>query len=269
MHQQLVLEEKFSKKQIFYYGGMFLLILLSIINFFIDSRYSQTVDFIILAIFFLDTCYRVIQSEHRWKYVFTHPLEIIALIPISASFRSVRLIPLIIQVLRFTTIGKRYLLPAIHVLNQTILGRFFWYFVLLVFVVPLPLLWYEPGMKNYGTLMWWTIETVTTVGYGDIAIKTTIGRVIAVILMVMGVGLIGMISSTLMQLMTRPEPIAAKLDEIALMEEVPKPAKTKQPPKKPSATALKLTDIQQLQQLLEKEKQQLLKQQTAAKKKEE
>ena len=42
---------------------------------------------------------------------------------------------------------------------------------------------FEPDIKNYSDGLWFALVTITTVGYGDIALKTTIGRVIASALM--------------------------------------------------------------------------------------
>ncbi len=44
---------------------------------------------------------------------------------------------------------------------------------------------------------WWTIVTMTTVGYGDISPHSAGGRVIAVIVMLFGIGLLGMFSATI------------------------------------------------------------------------
>lgn len=44
--------------------------------------------------------------------------------------------------------------------------------------------------------LWWAIATTTTVGYGDISPHTEIGRVVAVVLMLLGIGLIGSVTST-------------------------------------------------------------------------
>ena len=45
--------------------------------------------------------------------------------------------------------------------------------------------------------MWWSITTTTTVGYGDLTRFTPTGRLIAVLLMIGGIGLVGLITATL------------------------------------------------------------------------
>ncbi len=45
--------------------------------------------------------------------------------------------------------------------------------------------------------MWWSITTITTVGYGDIYPVTGAGRFVAVALMVGGVSLLGVVTATL------------------------------------------------------------------------
>ena len=44
---------------------------------------------------------------------------------------------------------------------------------------------------------WWTIVTMTTVGYGDFAPETLQGRVFAVIIMFAGISLIAMLTATI------------------------------------------------------------------------
>ena len=44
--------------------------------------------------------------------------------------------------------------------------------------------------------MWWSITTVITVGYGDVYPVTNTGRVIAVLLMIGGISLVGVVTAS-------------------------------------------------------------------------
>jgi voltage-gated potassium channel Kch len=52
------------------------------------------------------------------------------------------------------------------------------------------------NIHNYPDALWWAIVTVTTVGYGDRFPVTGGGRTVAVILMLVGIGLIGVLTAT-------------------------------------------------------------------------
>jgi voltage-gated potassium channel len=47
------------------------------------------------------------------------------------------------------------------------------------------------NIKNAEDALWWSFVTITTVGYGDKFPVTTEGRIIAMVLMTVGVGLFG------------------------------------------------------------------------------
>jgi voltage-gated potassium channel len=73
--------------------------------------------------------------------------------------------------------------------------------VLLVYAASLAVLQAERSdpsahIKNFGDAVWWSITTITTVGYGDFYPVTTQGRLVAVLLMIGGISLIGMITAT-------------------------------------------------------------------------
>lgn len=56
----------------------------------------------------------------------------------------------------------------------------------------------SPGanINTFGDALWWAASTVTTVGYGDRYPVTTEGRVIAVLLMLVGIALVGSITAS-------------------------------------------------------------------------
>ena len=51
--------------------------------------------------------------------------------------------------------------------------------------------------KSFSDSLWWALVTVTTVGYGDIVPVSLFGKWIAVLLMLVGIGTIGMLTSAL------------------------------------------------------------------------
>jgi voltage-gated potassium channel len=56
-----------------------------------------------------------------------------------------------------------------------------------------------PGatINSFGKALWWSITTVTTVGYGDVYPVTNTGRIIAVLLMIGGISLVGVVTAAL------------------------------------------------------------------------
>jgi voltage-gated potassium channel len=52
--------------------------------------------------------------------------------------------------------------------------------------------------------LWWAVVTTTTVGYGDVSPVTGEGRLIAVALMVVGIGFIGVFTATITSFFLQP-----------------------------------------------------------------
>ena len=72
-------------------------------------------------------------------------------------------------------------------------------FTLLVTIVAalLAFLLDREDFPTYGLSIWWALQTVTTVGYGDFVPTNTEGRVIGSIVMVVGIGFLAVITASI------------------------------------------------------------------------
>ncbi len=84
----------------------------------------------------------------------------------------------------------------------------------------------EKTYPNIGDGLWWAIQTVTTVGYGDLVPASTAGRLVAALVMVVGIGFLTVITAAItsafvesarrrVQGAPQPDPVSAKLDQIS------------------------------------------------------
>lgn len=225
---------------------MFSLVIVSIVTLETAPFFSHCLDVIIWGIFLCDTLYRMVKSHHYWQFIKRHPFDMIALIPVFNGFRLFKFIPLIMLLIRDSLIGERYILPFIANFAKEGMGRIITVFSFIFFLLPIPLIFIEPNMKHYSEALWWALQTVTTVGYGDIVPETMFGRLIAAVLMILGIGLISAIISTLTRVIS------------GIGQDKPK-EKSKKATQDVEVPSWTVEDIERLQQLLEAEKQRLQK----------
>ena len=78
-------------------------------------------------------------------------------------------------------------LPALFV---TMIGLIFVFAAIMRIVDP-------KSFETFGTALWWSASTVTTVGYGDVVPKEPFGRFVAAILMVLGFAFLSLVTGTI------------------------------------------------------------------------
>jgi voltage-gated potassium channel len=80
--------------------------------------------------------------------------------------------------------------------------------IIVVWVGSLMVLNAERGAKgasitNFGDALWWAMETITTVGYGDVVPVTTTGRILATLVMLLGISVLGAVTAGLASTLSR------------------------------------------------------------------
>jgi voltage-gated potassium channel len=88
----------------------------------------------------------------------------------------------------------------------------------------------EKTYPNVGDGLWWAMQTVTTVGYGDLVPTSTAGRIVAALVMVVGIGFLTVVTAAITSAFiesakrrlqgTETDALSAKLDRIAERLEV-------------------------------------------------
>ena len=68
----------------------------------------------------------------------------------------------------------------------------------------------EQNFPSFGLAVWWALQTVTTVGYGDVVPTTGSGRVVGGLVMVMGVSFIAFVTAGVTSTVIRRERAAAQ-----------------------------------------------------------
>lgn len=79
------------------------------------------------------------------------------------------------------------LLTSVPFITLSVLGN------IVVFTFAGALFWIEapvnPGLNNFMDALWWSFQTATTVGFGDITPVTILGKALGILLMLVGVAL--------------------------------------------------------------------------------
>ncbi|MCT8138313.1 potassium channel family protein [Anaerobacillus sp. CMMVII] len=175
---------------------MFILVAFSIVFIWLENDIVILLDKVIWFIFVFDFSFRLYKSESKWGYIKSNPFDLIAIVPFDAIFRLARLARLF-RIIRLFSIGIHYLKPFYGILKTNGLDKIIAVTFCLIFILSIPIQFLEPNINTYQDALWWSIVTSTTVGYGDISPQTIGGRIIAVLLMIFGIGLIGMITGSI------------------------------------------------------------------------
>jgi voltage-gated potassium channel len=161
------------------------------------SAILAIVDDGICIVFLIEFGLRFRNAENKWKFMKWGWIDLLSSIPAFDIFRygrALRLIRLLRLLRAFQS--TRHIIK--HIMRKRKEGTFAaagLVGILLLIFSSIAILQVETSpdsnIKSGEDALWWAFSTITTVGYGDHYPVTTEGRLIAVVLMTVGVGLFG------------------------------------------------------------------------------
>ena len=171
------------------------------------------IDFTILTIFAVDYFYRLVRAQEKWQFFKSNIFDLIAIMPFDKTFRIARLARLtrlvrlsrsarVARLLRLTKLARLALFARRFSTNFSgvLKTNGLMYIVIATFGIVIfgacGIMVFEDTMVTFGDAIWWSLVTTTTVGYGDISPESTGGRVLAGILMGVGIGFLGMVTGS-------------------------------------------------------------------------
>nr|WP_236779030.1 potassium channel family protein [Agromyces seonyuensis] len=148
---------------------------------------------VIWVVFAVDYLVRLAIAPQRWSWARHNWVDLLSvLVPVFRPFRLVKELNRIPALRGHTGLKLRRRVILVGVV-------FVLLFVYSIALAVLEVERYAPGatIVTLGEAVWWACVTIATVGYGDYVPVTGIGRMLAVLLMIGGVGIIGTASATI------------------------------------------------------------------------
>jgi voltage-gated potassium channel len=175
-----------------------------------QGQLLERIDFGIALVFLAEFAISFLRAPDRRLFLRKRWWEIFACIPISSEFaRAARGLMLLrlIRVMRLLRIAR--LAARVHLLfraSRSMLVDSSLLYIstatgVIVFSSALGFHYFEmdinQNVHGFWDSFWWAMTTVTTVGYGDIYPVTTGGRIVAIVLMLTGIGTLGLYTAAI------------------------------------------------------------------------
>ncbi|MEU7578989.1 potassium channel family protein [Streptomyces sp. NPDC041068] len=157
------------------------------------TRTCTLVEWVVWGSFAVDYVVRLLLTDHRRRFVRTHWLDLCAVIlPMLQPLRLLRLVSTLMLVGRRARMASQIKLTT-YVAGSVVGLLMFGSLAVLSVERDSP----NGNIKTLGDAVWWSFTTMTTVGYGDHAPTTGLGRVLAVGLMLSGIALLGVVTANI------------------------------------------------------------------------
>ena len=189
-----------NKKYNFFLSALILidlvLITLTLISNVPENLYYGIVvfDTALCIILIIEFFTRFLDSDNKKRFILKNWTELIAAIPLDLIMMPFVLsdagLLRLFKVLKFIKVIALFsqFFETIDIfLKKTHLDEIFGVTLLVVLASTLGLYLFDPSITNLFDSLWFVLSTMTTVGYGDIMPQSGIGRIIGLIILIVGV----------------------------------------------------------------------------------
>lgn len=189
------------------------LIFLSLVSISIDTlpnlsentlTYIRYFDYFTVTIFTIEYLSRIYYAQNRKKYIlsFYGIIDLLAILPFYFSFfidlRALRILRVIrfirvFKIVRYSAAVSRMTKALIDAKEELIISIIMLCVMVYLTAYGIYIFEHDAQPDKFTTIfdaMWWSIVTITTVGYGDIYPITIGGRIFTFFMMIIGLGLV-------------------------------------------------------------------------------
>ena len=219
-----IVESRETKAGLYFDYIIQVLILLSIVTFTIETipdlkaetrTLLNHIETVCIILFSIEYLIRIYIAKNKLKFIFSFYglIDLIAILPFYLSFgidlRSARILRFLrvfrlVKLIRYNRALRRFNL-ALNLIREELI-MFSVVSVILMYLSAVGIYYFEnevqpEAFSSIFSSLWWSVVTLTTVGYGDVIPITVGGRIFTFIILMIGLGIVaipsGMISSAL------------------------------------------------------------------------
>ena len=151
-------------------------------------------DTVICLILIFDFIYRMMDSDDKKHFFLKNWTELIAAIPfdlimfplVLSNTQYLRLLK-VLKFIKVIALFSQFFETLDFFLKKTHLDEIFGVTLLVVLASTLGLYLFDPSINNLFDSLWFVLSTITTVGYGDVLPQSSIGKMIGLITLIIGV----------------------------------------------------------------------------------